>query len=102
MIKKFMLALSVLAIAVSGVTSPLQAKRLSCASVYKKHYLPGRLHRALATSNARSPFSTGSISCGWGEGYPSKKQAISAAIRGCNGDRQSYHTPGTCKILKAQ
>lgn len=51
-----------------------------CVSVYKNKFKPGRVHKAFATSGGLSVYGNYALNCGWGEGYPSKAQAIRAAL----------------------
>ena len=100
--KKITLALAIFSIFVSGAASPSEAKRENCTTVYKKHFIHGPKHRAIATSKAVSPLSKKQMSCGWGTGFQSKSQAISRALRECNAYKHHYDTPGICRIFSAE
>jgi hypothetical protein len=73
----------------------------SCQNLYKKHYLPGRVHKAVATTGAKS-VSSDRISCGWSEGNKTKAQAIRSALRYCTSDNKAHRNPVACKILEAK
>jgi hypothetical protein len=73
----------------------------SCQNLYKKHYLPGRVHKAIATTGARS-VSSDQTSCGSSEGNQTKAQAIKSALRYCTSDNKAHRNPVACKILEAK
>jgi hypothetical protein len=103
---KFALRLLLSAFAIVAVASPLtaktaKAKLLTCNVVYKKKYLAGRMHKAIATNGARSPYAW-NTDCGWGEGYPTKKQAISRALRECRMQSKKDHISLPCKVYQAK
>jgi hypothetical protein len=81
------------------VSTVAQAKIGSCASDYKKHYLKGPTHKAMAVTGGRSPLGRSAMSCGTAWGYATKKQAIREALRQCRATDRKYRDPGVCKII---
>ena len=79
-----------------------QAKLKTCASEYRKHYLKGPLHKAMATTGGRSPLGHSAMSCGTAWGYDTKKQAIREALRQCRVTDKKFKDPGDCQITEAK
>jgi hypothetical protein len=80
----------------------VQAKLPTCSSDYKKHYLHGPSHKAIATTGGQSPLGTSRMSCGTAWGFDTKSQAIKAALRQCRATDKKFKDPGDCQIVEAK
>lgn len=79
-----------------------EARLATCGSSYKKYYLKGPTHKAMVTTGGRSPFTRVATSCGVAWGYPTRKRAISEAIRQCRITDRKFRDPGVCQVFRAQ
>ena len=85
-----------------SLSTVAEAKLKTCASEYKRHYLKGSLHKAMATTGGRSPLGRSAMSCGTAWGYDTKKQAIREALRQCRVTDRKFRDPGNCQITEAK
>ena len=86
----------------SNFTSQVEAKPLTCKSVYLYKYLNQPLHKAMATSGGRPPSASMAMQCGWAFGYKTKRQAERTALQDCRGADRNYKNRRDCKILYSQ
>jgi hypothetical protein len=89
-------------VGVGVFASEATAKPLSCKQVYTFKYLPGTLHKAMATSGGKLPSRSMEMQCGWARGYKSKQAAIDTALGDCRKADRNYKNKGDCEIIYAE
>ena len=96
------IATVILVIIVLGTSiSSTVAAELGCKKVFNGKYMPGRLHKAFATTGARS-VTANNTACGWGVAFSTRSEAISEALRQCAKYSKAHKNPVPCKVLEAK
>ena len=75
----------------------------SCAFLYKKYYLNGKLHKAFAMTAPLSALNSKiPVICGSSGRYGTKSEAISIALSGCKTEIKRRHGSGVCTVVEVK